>query len=114
MSGALVLAVGWGCHSTSSFSHVVLPSRPFHMASTGQLALPYIMVAVELPGLLRPRPGMVSLLLCSVGQRKSQGQPRLKDKGRGCTFQNQEWPVFTEMGGLVGSLLFRQTRSSKH
>lgn len=28
--------------------------------------------------------------------------------------QNLEWPVFTEMGGLVGSLLFRQTRSSNH
>lgn len=114
MSGALVLAVGWGCHSTSSFSHVVLPSRPFHMASTGQLALPYIMVAVELPGLLRPRPGTVSLLLCSVGQSKSQGQPRLKDEEKGCTFQYQEWPVFREMGVLVGSLLFRQTRRNRH
>lgn len=32
----------------------------------------------------------------------------------GCTFRYQDWPVFTEMGDLIGSLIFRQTKSREY
>lgn len=42
----------------------------------------------------------------------SQGQAGPLDGG--CTFRYQDWPVFTEMGDLVGSLIFKQTTSREY
>lgn len=58
---------------------------------------------MELPDLVRPWPGIVSLLH-SGGQTPSQHQPDPRMDGRGQTFQYEERPVFAEMGGLLAAL----------
>lgn len=118
LSGALVLIVGWGHRSISISPHEVLLSRAFTHPPQDSLDFPTPWLLGhkganwELLVLLRPRPGTVSHLLHFVGQSKSQGQHGHKDGG--CTFRHQDCPVFTEKGGRVGSLIFRQTTSREH